>query len=109
MDLFGQNCEDLYEERHGGDVTVVPEGAETDSSHPQSALSSNTWTASTKAQKRCRFLLLYEGVNTSFPGGHLEGEVRDGQRQLRGRRDRLGTRRQREFYQKARRRPGPPA
>lgn len=25
MDLLWQNCEDLYEERHRGDVTVVPE------------------------------------------------------------------------------------
>lgn len=36
-----------------------------------------------KEQKNSQFLLLYEGVNTSFPGGHLKRQICDGQRQLR--------------------------
>lgn len=57
-------------------------GAETDGSHV--SVQVQHWTGSTKAQKDSPFLLLYECVNASFPGGHLERQIRDGQRQLRG-------------------------
>lgn len=67
-------------------------GAETE--QPPSAFRSNTWTqvSPERSGRPGRLLLLYECVDTSLPGGHLKGEVRDGQRQLGGRRDRLESR-----------------
>lgn len=56
---------------------------QTDRQRPGSAgVRSNSW----EEQKASPFLLLYERVNASLPGGHLKRQVCDGQRQLGGRR-----------------------
>lgn len=87
MDLLRQNREDLYEERHGGDVAVVPEGAGT-----ESATVSRSQVKHRGRVEASAFLLLYQRVNASLPGGHLKRQVCDGQRQLGGGRwDRTGT------------------
>lgn len=73
MNLLRQNREDLYEKRHGGDVAVVPEGAET-----ESATVSRSQVKHLGKVEASPFLLLYQRVNASLPGGHLKRQVCDG-------------------------------